>query len=318
MLKTMLGVLACAAALLGAAAAPTAAAAQTMFRPVAIVNDSAITGYDLAQRAQIMTVLGFTAASADALRAAALDRLIEDRLKAQEARRAGLTASPEQVAAGIAEFAQNSRMSEDELRASLSAQGVTEQALNDLVAADVVWRDMVRARFARRIDPGEAEIDGEIALMGQRAGLSYRIAEIGLPMNDAGRSEAETLTLANRLADSLAQGGDFDTAVRTYSRAPSAARGGDVGWVPGDRLPPEINAALTALQPGQVTRPIPVSGGYSILRLIETRSEAGQGIDASNPELRERVRRGLVNQQIVRLAEGLLQELRRDALIELR
>lgn len=318
MLKTMLGVLACAATLLAAVAAPTAATAQTMFRPVAIVNDSAITGYDLAQRAQIMTALGFTAASADALRAAALDRLIEDRLKIQEAARAGLTASPEQIAAGIAEFAQGSRMSVDELRATLSAKGVTEQALSDLVAADVIWREMVRARFARRIEPGEAEIDGEIALMGQRAGVSYRIAEVGLPMNDAGRTEAETLALANRLADSLTQGGDFEKAVRTYSRAPSAARGGDVGWVPGDRIPPEINAALAALQPGQVTRPIEVSGGYSILKLIETRSEGADAIDARDSELREKVRRGLINQQTARLAEGLLQELRRDALIELR
>jgi peptidyl-prolyl cis-trans isomerase SurA len=318
MLKTMLAVLACVAMLLAAAAAPTAATAQTMFRPVAVVNDSAITGYDLAQRAQIMTALGFTAASADALRAAALDRLIEDRLKMQEAKRGGLTASPEQVAAGIAEFAQNSRLSEDELRATLSAQGVTEQALRDLVAADVVWRDMVRARFAHRIEPGEAEINGEIALMGQRAGVSYHIAEIGLPLTDAGRSEAETLALANQLADSLSQGGDFDKAVRTYSRAPSAARGGDVGWVPGDRIPPEISAALAALQPGQVTRPVQVSGGYSILKLIETRSEGAQAVNAQDPELRDRVRRGLINQQTARLAEGLLQELRRDALIELR
>ena len=317
MLKTMLAGLACAAALLTAAAAPTGASAQTMFRPVAVVNDSAITGYDLAQRAQIMTALGFTAASADALRAAALDRLIEDRLKMQEAKRAGLSASPEQIAAGVAEFAQNSRMSEDELRATLSAQGVTEQALTDLVAADVVWRDMVRARFARRIEPGEAEIDGEIALMAQRIGVSYHIAEIGLPANDAGRSEAETVALATRLSESLNQGGDFDQAVRTYSRAPSAARGGDVGWVPGDRIPPEINAALAALQPGRVTRPLQVSGGYSILKLIETRSDGAQ-TDARDPELRERVRRGLINQQTSRLAEGLLQELRRDALIELR
>jgi len=318
MLKTMLGVLACAAVLMAATLAPTAAPAQTMFRPVAIVNDSAITGYDLAQRAQIMTALGFTAASADALRAAALDRLIEDRLKMQESKRVGLSASAEQIAAGIAEFAQGSRMSEDELRATLSAKGVTEQALNDLVAADVVWREMVRARFARRIEPGEAEIDGEIALLQQRVGLSYRIAEIGLPLTDAGRTEAETLALANQLSDSLNQGGDFDKAVRTYSRAPSAARGGEVGWVPGDRIPPEISAALASLQPGQVTRPLQVSGGYSILKVVDTRSDEAEAINPRDPELRERVRRGLINQQTGRLAEGLLQELRRDALIELR
>jgi peptidyl-prolyl cis-trans isomerase SurA len=225
MLKRMLGAFACSVALLTATAAP----AQTMFRPVAVVNDSAITGYDLAQRAQIMVALGFSAASADALRAAALDRLIEDRLKLQAAKRAGLSTSPEQIAAGIEEFAQNAGLSADEFRVSMSAQGVTEQALTDLVSADIVWRDLVRGRFARRVEPGEAEIDGEIALFEQRAGVAYRIAEIGLPLTDAGRSEAETLALAERLSQSLNDGGDFDEAVRTYSRSPSAARGGEVG-----------------------------------------------------------------------------------------
>jgi peptidyl-prolyl cis-trans isomerase SurA len=289
-----------------------------MFRPVAVVNDSAITGYDLAQRAQIMVALGFSAASADALRAAALDRLIEDRLKLQAAKRAGLSTSPEQIAAGIEEFAQNAGLSADEFRVSMSAQGVTEQALTDLVSADIVWRDLVRGRFARRVEPGEAEIDGEIALFEQRAGVAYRIAEIGLPLTDAGRSEAETLALAERLSQSLNDGGDFDEAVRTYSRSPSAARGGEVGWVPATRLPPEIAGALASLQPGQVTRPVPVSGGYSLLKLIEQRSDESQRVDAASPELRERVRKRLVTQQTARLAEGLLQELRRDALIELR
>ena len=317
MLKTMLGAIACAMAL-WVSAAPAMAQSQTMFRPVAVVNDSAITGYDLAQRAQILVAMGFNAASADALRAAALDRLIEDRLKLQEAKRAGLSATPEQIASAVEEFAQNAGLSTDELRATMSAKGVTEQALLDLVEAELMWRELVRARFARRVEPGEAEIDGEIALIGGSAGISYRIIEIGLPMTEAGRTEAETIALADRLVASLSQGGDFSQAVRTYSRAPSAARGGDVGWVPADRLPAEIADALAGLEPGQVTRPLRVSGGYSILKLVDQRTDAAPAADPKDQELRERVRRRLINQQIARLAEGLLQELRRDALIELR
>jgi len=314
MLKTMLGVIALAAAL--ASSAP--AVAQTMFRPVAVVNDSAITGYDLAQRVQIMLATGVGDASADALRAAALDELIEDRLKLQEGKRAGLIPSPEQIAAGIAEMAQNIGMPEDKLRAMMSARRVTEQSLADLVSADVVWRELVRGRFARRIEPGAAEIDGEIALIEQRAGVSYRVAEIGLPMTEGGRTEAQTRALAERLVASLNQGGDFAEAVKTHSRAPSAARGGEVGWVSSEQLPPDIGSALGSIQPGQVTQPLAVSGGLSILKLLERRSEAGSAVDPSDPELRERVRRRLINQQTARLAEGLLQELRRDALIELR
>jgi peptidyl-prolyl cis-trans isomerase SurA len=314
MLKTMLGAIGLAAVLLSAASAP----AQTMFRPVAVVNDSAITGFDLAQRAQILIVLGFPAASPDALRAESLDRLIEDRLRLQEGVRLGLSADTDDIDSAIEEFAKRSGLSADEFRTSMSTQGVTEQALNDLVSAEIVWSQVVRSRFARRVEPGEAEIDAEIALMQERAGVSYRIAEIGLPVGDGGRSEAETRALAERLYASLSQGGDFAAAVRTYSRAPSAARGGDVGWLTTLRMPPELAEMLSGLSPGQVARPFPVAGGISILKLIEKRVEAADTIDASDPELRDRLRNRLASQRTARLAEGLLQELRRDALIEMR
>jgi len=80
-------------------------AAQTLFRPVAVVNDSAITGFDLAQRAQILVALGFTAASPDSLRAEALDQLIEDRLKIQAGREIGIRPTEEMIEAGIEAFA---------------------------------------------------------------------------------------------------------------------------------------------------------------------------------------------------------------------
>jgi peptidyl-prolyl cis-trans isomerase SurA len=314
MLKTMLCAIGLAVALLSATPAP----AQTMFRPVAVVNDSAITGFDLAQRAQILVALGFKATNPEALRAESLDRLVEDRLKLQEGTRLGLSASAENLAAGIEEFAKRTGLSVDEFRVAMSTQGITEQALNDMVGSEIVWSQVVRRRFSRRVEPGEAEIDAEIALLQARTGVSYRIAEIGLPANDGGRGPAETQALAEKIYASLSQGGDFDAAVRTYSRAPSAARGGEVGWVPNDRLPPQLAEMLGDLAPGGVTQPFPGSGGLSILKLLEKRIDSADTIDAGNEELRRRIRDRLAEQRTARLAEGLLQELRRDASIELR
>ncbi|HUS53798.1 MAG TPA: peptidylprolyl isomerase [Thermohalobaculum sp.] len=314
MLKTLLGVTGLIVALLSATTAPS----QTMFRPVAIVNDSAITGFDLSQRAQILVALGYKATDQEALRAESLERLIEDRLKLQEAARLSLSASADSINEGIEEFAKRTGVSGDELRGQLRAKGITEQALNDLVAADIVWGQVVRGRFSRRVEPGEAEIDAEIGLLQQRTGVSYRIAEIGLPATDQGRSNAQTEALAEKIYASLSQGGDFSAAVRTYSRAPSAERGGEVGWVSGDRLPPQLAEILGETDIGQISRPFRVAGGLSILKVLEKRADSADAIDANNQELRNRVRERLASQRTTRLAEGLLQELRRDALIELR
>lgn len=314
MLKTMLGAIGLFVAFLSASPVP----AQTMFRPIAIVNDSAITGFDLAQRAQLLIALGYKAPSQEALRAKALDDLIADRLKIQEGARLSLSAGAESIAEGIGQFAKRLGQPLDEFQASMAKLGVTEQTLKEMIGAEIVWRQVVRGRFSRRVEPGEAEIDAEIALMQERSSVAYRLAEIGLPANDGGRNAATTQELGEKLYASLSSGGDFDAAVRKYSRAPSAKRGGEVGWVPNDRLPPQLSGELVDLAVGQITRPFPVAGGISILKLLEKRVDEAEAIDPGNQELRTKMRKRLAEERTVRLAEGLLQELRRDALIELR
>ncbi len=174
------------------------------------------------------------------------------------------------------------------------------------------------APASRRTEPAEGEIDNEIAEMTGQTGVSYKLAEIGLPATGGGRSPADTAALADRIYAELSSGGDFAAAVKKYSRAPSAKRGGDLGWVPSDKLPPDLLASLAGLQPGQVAPPLPVTGGVSILKVVDVRSDEKAAVDTNDPQLRDRARVRLQNERIERLAEGLLQELRRDALIELR
>jgi len=290
--------------------------AQTLFRPVAIVNDSAITGYDLAQRAQILVALGLTTADADSLRATALDQLVADRLKLEAGRVIGLSPTPELIQAGIEVLAQNQDISANEFRAVLNAQGVSDLAIEDYAGAEMIWGQVIRARFSNRVQPGEAEIDAELGLISDRAAFEYRIKEIGLPLESDGRTGAETRALAEQLYNALNQGGSFDQAVSRFSRAPSAARGGDVGWISTLRMPPEMLRALSELTVGQVTRPLQVPGGFSLLQLVEKRETGVQTV--ADPQLREQVRNRLIQQKSNRLAEGLLQEMRRDALIEVR
>jgi hypothetical protein len=61
-----------------------------------------------------------------------------------------------------------------------------------------------------------------------------------------------------------------------------------------------------------------VPGGFSILKLLETRVASTNAADKVDQELRTKIRNRLTNQRTARLAEGLLQELRRDASIEMR
>lgn len=292
------------------------ARAQTPFSPVAVVNDSVITGYDLAQRAQIMVLLGVPSGDTDALRAQALDQLVQDRLKLQAGERLGIRPSDEGYANGLAAFAEQAGVTPEVFVSRMTSTGITEQALRDMINAELVWREVIRALFLSRLDVGDSEIDSELGLISQTAGVAYRIQEIGLPLAEGGRTEAETRALADRLSRELRAGGDFAAAARQYSRSPSAPNGGDVGWAGPSQVPPDVYALLGELGPGGVSDPLPVPGGITILKVLDTRTESGT--DSSDPGIRDELRSRIVNQRAQRLAEGYMQELRRDALIEVR
>ena len=295
----------------------SAAQAQTIFRPVAIVNDDAITGFDLAQRAQTFTTLGAAAPNPDALRQQALNNLIEEKLKLQAGEAVGIEATQEVVDAGIEEFAQRFGLSGEQLRERLRADGVSDLSINDLVGAEALWREVVRIRFLRRSEPSEAQINTELELTSQAGNTRFRLRELGLKFPGTEEGDAEVRRRISDLYQQLRSGEGFEAAVAEFSESPSAAQGGEIGWVSASALPPEVSRGLALLTIGQVNTPVTVDGGVSLLQLLE-RQSGGQAATATTPQQREQIRQRLISATITRLADGFLQELRRDALIEIR
>jgi hypothetical protein len=84
------------------------------------------------------------------------------------------------------------------------------------------------------------------------------------------RTEAQALEKANELEKKIKGGADFAALARSDSDHPqTATRGGDMGATtmgdPG--LPPAIKTAVSKLQPGQVSEPVRVPGGFFIFKL---------------------------------------------------
>jgi peptidyl-prolyl cis-trans isomerase SurA len=78
----------------------------------------------------------------------------------------------------------------------------------------------------------------------------------------------------------MQQGAPFAAVARQFSASATAAAGGDAGWVSPGELPPEVDAALEQLRPGQLSQPIPVKDGVYIIYLKDKRAGAGQTVVA--------------------------------------
>lgn len=134
---------------------PTAANAQT--RVVALVNDQPITSYDVQARAKFMSVVSRKSVNA-ALRAQALDELIEEQLKFQEAKRLGLKADQAAIDRAYAGIAQRLKLSPSKLTQAFRSAGVNPDTLKRRIESDVVWNEVVRRRFRQEVNVREQDV----------------------------------------------------------------------------------------------------------------------------------------------------------------
>lgn len=245
---------------LTAIAAPAGARAGE-FSPAVVVNDSAVTEYELDQRVRFLTILrapGDPAAEAE-------KGLIEDRLRMQAAKAAGIAINDRQVAAGMAEFAGRANLDTEQFVQAIGEAGVAPETFRDFVKAGLAWRETVRARFAEKIAISEAEIDRAMSVPAQRgAGPRVLLSEILIPTSGGA---IEKRDFAEELAKSIGSEAAFAAAARAHSAAPSRANGGQVGWVPVTNLPPQVRQVIAGMGNGQVSPPINLGNAIAIVRL---------------------------------------------------
>ncbi|MEO1607160.1 MAG: SurA N-terminal domain-containing protein, partial [Pseudomonadota bacterium] len=156
-----------AIAAVAAASLAIGASAQGLFEPVARVNDSVVTEFEIQQRLRFLQVLNAPGGS----RASVLDTLIDDRLRLQEVRQLGLELSQEELEEGLSEFAGRANLSVEEFTQALAAQGVDTETFRDFVATGLAWRNLIRARFAARVQISETEIDRALAASAGGSGI---------------------------------------------------------------------------------------------------------------------------------------------------
>ncbi len=260
-------VLTCLAGLMFLIGTSTAMMAQNPYSAAYAVNDSIITYYDIDQRTRMLRFLGFQDGD---IRQAAVDELIDDRLKLIAARQFGAEISGEALNRGIGAVAQNMGTDAEGLWNRARGAGISREAFEEYFAIQLIWREIVQARFRQAADPTSIDLDNAFATAAAQTQQSVLLAEIALPF--AERGEEATIAFATRLARDINAGFDFTTAVQNFSRSPTAANGGVIGWLDPSRLPANIAAEVSRLRVGQVSGPVRVESGILLFKLVSART----------------------------------------------
>ncbi len=246
----------CAALVLGA----IPAMAQNLFAPVATVNDSAITEFEVQQRARFLQVLNAPGAT----REAAIEALIDDRLRAQAARTAGLELTEEGLEASLQEFAGRANLTKEEFIVALGRAGVAEETFRDFVAISIAWRDLIRARYNARVQISSSEIDRALAAAGNSGGIRVLLSEIIIPAPPQRLAQVQAIAEEVAASSSEAQ---FSNYARRYSATASRGNGGRLPWADLNSFPPGLRGVILSLTPGQVTEPLPIPNAIALFQL---------------------------------------------------
>src|SRR5690349_18241880 len=140
------------------------AQAQDSLRIAAVVNDDIISELDVYMRlrmAMLSAHLEDTQETRQRLLPQVLRNLIDDRLKLQEAKRAGIKINPADVERRIDRLAERNNMSRTELEQFLRGNGVLVDAVADQITAELNWARLVQRTLRPRIVITDQEINEE-------------------------------------------------------------------------------------------------------------------------------------------------------------
>jgi peptidyl-prolyl cis-trans isomerase SurA len=280
-----------------AAAKSPAAQLRVVDRIVAVVNDEVITNNELQSRLRIAEAQlrrqNIALPARPVLARQVLERMIVDRAQLQMARETGVRVDDGTVNAAIARIAEQNGLSLPQFRDRLEKEGITFRRFRDDVRDDIVMSRLRDREVDSKIQIGEGEVDNFLA---EKAGVAvntveYNIAQILLRVPENASSDAIE-TVRKRAEDLVAQirgGAEFAKLAASFSSAPEALAGGELGWRPAERLPTLFLDAVKDLKPGELGPIVRSPGGFHVLRLAAKRS-AVEGKLATAPVQQTRVR----------------------------
>ncbi len=300
---------------LALAAAP--AGAETIERVVAKVNGQIITLSEFqsrqiaaaqAARVDVSGVSQFLRQNNARIRQDAIDEI----LIMQKAEDAGIRAPSAWIDEAIEGIKKENNITSDEqMQEALAREGLTLAELRANIERGVLRRIVMQRDVQPKIEANEADVRAEYERLKPTEftkPATVTLQEILISEEKGG------LQLAKEVQQKAAAGEDFQELARTYSTAPSRSNGGDIGQVAQGDLNPALAKMAFELPVGGISEPLPVEGGYRLIRVVAKTEGSVTPYEAVKDRVRDRV----MMSRFDKAYDEYVAELRKNAVVELR
>ena len=247
---------------------------------VALVNSEPITNAEL--ELQIEQVIenrsrqNLAVPPTAELRAAVLDRMINDRTQLQLAKEYGIRVDAAALDQAEANIAAQNQIDVAQLRASLEKRGKSIASFRQQLRDQLLITRLQEREIDARLKVSDAEVETALTArqlaakdpLNQEINLGHLF--IALPENPGQAVVAQAQELNRNILARLGSGESFEALVQELSAA-DRNNGGQLGLRRADRYPPLFVAATQALAAGAVSQWVRSDAGFHLLKLIERR-----------------------------------------------
>lgn len=246
-----------------------------------------------------------------ASRRGALDELIEERLKLQEAKRQNAVATDAEVSRVIEGMAGRNKMNEKQFGQHLAGMGVNIATMKQRVRASLSWTDVIRRKFGHQVAVADADIARLVATApGGEDEVELEVHRIQLAIP----AKSDQNKIAERLHEADTVRARFKGCSGTAQLAASApgAKFDDLGQRKPSSIPEPTRSLLLSAADGEMLPPRIGENG------VELWAVCGRKVVKADEQKRSAAQDELRQREFLLLAKRHLKDLRQDAHIEYR
>ena len=155
----------------------------------------------------------------------------------------------------------------NEFELYLKDYDLTLSKIKSKITIDALWNELIIKKYGTKININEDKLKNEILKNSKIQLKEYQLSEIIFEV----ANKQEINKKYNEVIKSVSEIG-FGNSAATYSFSESSKIGGDIGWINENSLNDEIRKNINTLKIGEITKPIILSNGILILKLIDTKN----------------------------------------------
>ncbi|MDA7831949.1 peptidylprolyl isomerase [Candidatus Pelagibacter sp.] len=135
------------------------------------------------------------------------------------------------------------------------------------ITIDALWNELIIKKYSSKVVINNAAIKEELLKNSKIQSKEYQLSEIIFEVENKEEIEKKYKEVVKSINEI-----GFENSAATYSFSESAKIGGDIGWINENSLNNNIKKNISSLKAGEFTRPIILSNGILILKLINIKN----------------------------------------------